>query len=311
MPVLGAVIKGGGMSISIPARQLPQAGQILVSVVLRWDPPHDAATGSTQLVIPIDQPPQCAAAAGARCIDVQVLHDRFPTSKFLVSTFGFADDGQQLKYELGSLSAGPGSRRRPVAIGQQQSVEVTGLPVGNSTLYACAVDDAGSELCHYQAVTVTQPAAGFDASAVLAGFNLSSTVAATPEALAASSQLLASLVAAAASASRGSDAARNTGEASNLANLPPEVQQAIAAEASQLVALLADGLSLRDNDGTQQLLASVATVASAAGELLSPEARAGLLQVAQQSELGWAANKRCLHPCACSSSSSSSHCTPI
>ena len=278
-PELATPTRGGAESITIPATSLPQGGQLLVSATLHLEVANSTAVGTTQLVVPIDQPPLCTAPASSSCIDVLVLDDNFPTSKLLVSAVGFADDGP-LKYELGSLASGPGSRRQPIALGQQQSVEVTGLPAGNTTLYACAIDDAGQELCDYQSVAVVQPPA-FDASAALLSFNLSTGAqAAAPEALAASCQLLAALVASAA----GVDAATASGEAPDLAALPFAAQQAVATQASQLVMLLANGMTVQDGDGAQQALASVATVVAAAGELLSSEAKAQLLGVAQQSE---------------------------
>jgi hypothetical protein len=238
------------------------------------------AIGITQLAIPIDLPPQCTAPANSSCIDVLALDNSFPTSKFLVSAVGFADDGR-LRYELGILAAWPGSRRHPIALGQQQSVEVTGLPAGNTTLYACAIDDAGLELCHHQMVTVVQPPPAFDASAALLSFDLgTSAQLGMPEALAASSQLFAALVASAA----GGDAARPSEKAPDLAALSSATQQAVSVRASQLVMLLANSTTVQDGDGAQQALASAAAVAAVAGELLSTEAQAKLLGVAQMSE---------------------------
>ena len=52
-----------------------------------------------------------------------------------------------------------------------------------------------------------------------------------------------------------------------------------------MVRLLAASVSVEDSDTAQQVLASVAAVAAATGELLTEEAKGELLQVAQTS--GW------------------------
>jgi hypothetical protein len=82
-----------------------------------------------------------------------------------------------------------------VSSGQLSSAAVAGLPVGPSVLYACARDDAGSELCRYQEVAVTEPAAGFDAGAALQdALELELPEEASAAELAGSSQLFAALV---------------------------------------------------------------------------------------------------------------------
>jgi hypothetical protein len=167
IPALQGAIKSDANSITIPPQTLPKGGNIAVVATLSLG--GEAVNGSTQLVIPVDQPPQCTAPTGSSCIEVQTISSIFPTSKVVVSAVGFADDGVQLKYELGSL--GTGSRRRAVALGQQQSADVVGLPSGQITTYACATDDAGSELCHYENVTITEPES-FDASESLTNFSL-------------------------------------------------------------------------------------------------------------------------------------------
>jgi hypothetical protein len=165
-------------------------------------------------------------------------------------------------------------------MGQQPSAEVTGLPVGEAVLYACAVDEAGSELCHFQDVNITQPES-FDANRALASFSLADATVATPEALAASSQMFAALVATAA----GSSNVDEEGGETNLAVFSKEAQDFISMQASNLITLLARDLSVQDSDGAQEVLANVATVAATAGELLSTEAKQELLDVAKQSEL--------------------------
>jgi hypothetical protein len=195
---------------------------------------------------------------------------------------GFADDGQQqLKYELGSMISGRGGRRRPIALGLQQSAEVSGLPAGEATLYACAIDDAGSELCHFQGVTVTEPES-FDAARALAGFSLADAAADTTEALAALSQMFATLVASAASSSNGGGGGAAV-QGADLSVFSEEAQMAISQHASNLITLLARKVLVQDSDGAQQVLASVANLAAAVGELLTPAAKEELLEVAQQS----------------------------
>jgi hypothetical protein len=111
-----------------------------------------------------------------------------------VSADGFFDDGGSLRFEIGRLDSAS-QTRRPVSTGQLTTADFTGLPVGPSVLYACARDDAGSELCRYQAVTVTEPAAGFDAGAALQdSLALELSEDASAAELAGSSQMFAALV---------------------------------------------------------------------------------------------------------------------
>jgi hypothetical protein len=84
MPALTPA-KFDARSITIHAKDLPQGGQLLVTAILRRDMLGDSTTGSTQLVIPIDQAPQCSAGSDPACIEVQTVESNFPNAKFLVS----------------------------------------------------------------------------------------------------------------------------------------------------------------------------------------------------------------------------------
>jgi hypothetical protein len=223
-----------------------------------------------------------------------------------------------LRYDIGSLDSA-GQTRRPVSSGQQSTADVTGLPVGASILYACARDDAGLELCRYQAVDVGPPPVGFDAgSALQDALALELPAEASAAELAGSSQLFAALVSMAVSGdgeASGSVAAaiaeqvrlrrrprllppgslcttrcsraracqpspsRERLAPSRVRNTPVAPCPSLRAQAGRLIDALVAGVSVDDPEAAQQALASMATVAGAAPELLSESAKEQLAAV--------------------------------
>jgi hypothetical protein len=212
-----------------------------------------------------------------------------PSATPQVGADGFADDGGSLRYEIGSID-GATAQRRPASTGQAASADVLGLPVGTTGVYICARDDAGSELCQTEFVTVSEPAAGFDPVAALQStLALDPSSQASADQLAGSSQLFAALVnmavqGAEAPADGGEEGGEEGGEP--LLDLPPEVQLVIAEQAASLIGGLVGSVNVEDNDAAQQVLSSVATVASATpASLLTEAAKSQLVDVVQMG--GW------------------------
>ncbi len=204
-----------------------------------------------------------------------------------MSADGFLDDGAALRYEIGSIDAAT-SQRRPAATGQSPSAEVMGLPVGVSGVYICVRDDAGSELCQTEFVTVSEPPADFNpVDALSSALLIDSPSQASADQLAGTSQLFAALVNMAVGGSQGGAPAEGDGGEDEVVpvELPPEVQQVIAAQAQALIGGLVSAVNVEDNDAAQQVLSSVATVATATpAGLLSEEAKTQLLDVVQMGE---------------------------
>jgi hypothetical protein len=73
-------------------------------------------------------------------------------------------------YEFGIQSAD--GVRKVSAVGSQTSSTFTGLPLGNTTLYACASDPLGAQACDTAVITVTPPKCDFKVSDALSGVDV-------------------------------------------------------------------------------------------------------------------------------------------
>jgi hypothetical protein len=179
---------------------------------------------------------------------------------FTVVGEGFADDGGSLRFEIGTIDAA--SKMTRVAHSGAASVaDVSGLPAGNTTVYVCARDSTGAQLCQQAVVTVQQKPAGWDAMGSLQqSFGSDSQQqAGSQQQLAGKAQLFSTIV--------GSVLSSNGSAADS------SLQQAIRGAADRLVSELMSEVQADDPEGLQQLVSSLAVVASAAPQLLSPEAK--------------------------------------
>lgn len=74
------------------------------------------------------------------------------------------------RYEFGVVNAA--GMRVPRSSGSGSSVTLTALGVGTVPLYVCAFDSERSSACSETNVTITAPAADFDASAALVAVDM-------------------------------------------------------------------------------------------------------------------------------------------
>lgn len=128
-----------------------------------------------------------------------------------------------------------------VASGPSPTYTFTGLPVGNSVLYVCAVDADGSKACSQTQVTVTAPAAAdFQVADALTGFDVDHLVGTGDmTVLASGAQALQSL---STFASQSGVTAAQTPEEQQ------QVQKTIAAKTSSMIGTLASKSSDYIND---------------------------------------------------------------
>lgn len=158
--------------------------------------------------------------------------------------------------------------RKVLAVDPATPFIITGLPVGNSTLYVCAVDTFGAQACEQQTVTVSAPATDFKVADALAVMDVSQLEGARDVGvMAAGAQGLQSLAAFA-----------------NAAALPEaekaQVQAAVAAKTSSMIGSLAKNISdsIEDPNTMAQVVSSVATLTHTSSSL-SKDAKSKLAAV--------------------------------
>lgn len=158
--------------------------------------------------------------------------------------------------------------RKVLAVDPATPFIFTGLPVGNSTLYVCAVDTFGAQACEQQTVTVSAPVADFKVADALTAMDVSQLEGARDVGvMAAGAQGLQSLAAFA-----------------NAAALPEsekaQVQAAVVANTSSMIGSLAKNISdyIEDPNTMAQVVSSVATLTHTSSSL-SKDAKGKLAAV--------------------------------
>lgn len=131
------------------------------------------------------------------------------------------------RYEFGTLDAN--NNRKVLAVDPPLPFVFTGLPVGNITLFVCAVDPYNARVCANQLVTVKAAAADFKVTDALTAINVAQLAGANDvSVMAAGAQALQSLAIFA-----------NDAAATQTADQQAQVQTAIAAKTSSMIGALA------------------------------------------------------------------------
>ncbi|KAG2423083.1 hypothetical protein HXX76_002310 [Chlamydomonas incerta] len=231
------------------------------------------ATGLATTTVSLNSAPSCSLGTSAsECLTSSILTSTFPNAAVSLLAQGWADsqdDSQLLRYEFGVRSVGAGGRASDSAqqIGGSSSATVLGLPVGNSTLYCCVIDTAGSRTCATTVVTVNPPAADFNAAAALASVNVSALAQAGDQRtlLQAASQM-SQIVAAMGGSTTGGNGSSSTVPTA-------EQRQLVAARSATLISAILSGASLDDPEQRTQAISAIAAIASSAASIVSDDSR--------------------------------------
>lgn len=141
-------------------------------------------------------------------------------------------------YEFGLVS---GFRSKPLAVNPATSYTYTGLPLGNTSVYVCAIDDYNARVCEQKVVTVRSPPSDFKVTDALSSIDVNQMSGTGDVAvLAAGAQTLQSLVAF--SSSGNSDEAK-------------KVQSAVTAKTNAMINSLASSATglIQDPQSMQQV----------------------------------------------------------
>ncbi|KAG2423081.1 hypothetical protein HXX76_002308 [Chlamydomonas incerta] len=262
-------IPPGTHYLTVPAALLPSNR---ASLTIAANLSLAGATGLATTTVSLNSAPSCSLGTSAsECLTSSILTSTFPNAAVSLLAQGWADaqdDSQLLRYEFGVRSMGAGGRTSDSAqqIGGSSSGTVLGLPVGNSTLYCCVMDTAGSRTCATTVVTVNPPAAGFNAAAALASVNVSALAQAGDQRtlLQAASQM--SQIVAAMGGSTGGNGSSGTAPTA-------EQQQLVAARSATLISAILSGASLDDPEQRTQAISAIAAIASSAASIVSDYSR--------------------------------------
>jgi hypothetical protein len=137
--------------------------------------------------------------------------------------------------------------------------------MGNTTVYVCAYDAAGSSYCQNTTVTVNAPASGFNVSSAVQALDVE-RLAKTKDvtALAQGAQAIANLAA----------------FSTNSGNTSQAVTEAVNVKASSLISSLSATANVKDPEGMRQVVSAVAGLASIMTEL-PPQTKANILGIGQ------------------------------
>ncbi|KAF8061401.1 hypothetical protein HT031_004492 [Scenedesmus sp. PABB004] len=256
IPGLADVAGVAGADLVIPASALPASGSVTVDATVT----AAGKSSATRLTVPINGRPACAAAA---CLSLGAVEGSFPSASVTAKATDFVDDDAALRraaYDFGVKGAY--ESRSVVASGAAPTFTFTGLPIGDSWLFVCAVDAAGASACSEASVTVPAPAAAdFKVSDALTSFDVGQLAGAGDvSVLASGAQALSSL-------------SKFAGKADVVAGQSAEeraaVESAIAAKAGSLINTLAGSVGdyISDPQAMQQIVSAVATLSKATPSL--------------------------------------------
>mgnify|MGYP001807213487 CR=1 FL=1 len=229
--------------LTVPAALLPgNRASLTISANLSLA----GVTGLATTTVSLNSAPSCTLGEStSACLVPTMLNDTFPGAAVSLLAQGWADaqdDAPLLRYEFGVRTVAGGGRTTDNVQqigGSASSTPLVGLPVGNSTLYCCVIDTAGSRTCATTVVTVKPPGADFNAAAALASVNVSALAQAGDQrtllqAASQMSQLVAVM-------------GGSTGGNSSSATAPTaEQQQLVAARSALLISAILSGASLDD-----------------------------------------------------------------
>jgi hypothetical protein len=105
--------------------------------------------------VPLNGPPYCSADSG-ECLAIDRSVATFPDSHFRACANGWADPEKgALTYEFGVVSEM--HDQKAVATNSGSCYTFASMPVGPSTLYACAVDALGARTCQEVRKSIYHP----------------------------------------------------------------------------------------------------------------------------------------------------------
>ncbi|KAG2429991.1 hypothetical protein HYH02_013941 [Chlamydomonas schloesseri] len=264
-------IPAGTHYLTVPAALLPgNRAALIIAANLSLA----GATGLATTTVSLNSAPSCSLGASAsECLAPTVVSDTFPNAAVSLLAQGWADaqdDSQLLRYEFGVRTSTAGGRTSDSAqqIGGSAGATLLGLPVGNSTLYCCVIDTAGSRTCATTIVTVKPPGSGFNAAAALESVNITALAQAGDQRtlLQAASQM-SQIVAALGGSSSGG------GNGTSLTAPTAEQQQLVAARSATLISAILSGASLGDPEQRTQAISAIAAIASSAAAIVSDDSR--------------------------------------
>jgi hypothetical protein len=135
--------------------------------------------GTASLTVPLNTPPYCNRTADP-CLSLELVNATFPFELVTARAEDFVDgQDETLRYEFGILPDGAtlsSGSRLVRAAGTASAVNIVGLGVGVTTIYTCASDSLGAEVCTTQSVEVQPADEGFSAQLSLAAVDVSSLV---------------------------------------------------------------------------------------------------------------------------------------
>ncbi|KAG2488335.1 hypothetical protein HYH03_013025 [Edaphochlamys debaryana] len=285
-----AAVPPGTHYLTIPAASLPASRSLFTVDAALLSP--TGVSGTATVTVSLNSAPTCALAAthsgsgtnavsiaptsAAGCVTFTLDSATFPTASVTARAEGWwdAEDGTGLlRYEFGVRERLASGRVMSSArqLSASSSARLVGLPQGEVSLYACAVDSSGARACGSGIVTVLPPPADFDAGAALLAFNMTALLQAGDQ-----GTLLAATVQIAAVVSI-------LGGANAASAAPTEAQQALVARLSTalLPALLGDA-ALADPEQRSMAVGAAAALARSAATRVPDSARQVFIDAAKK-----------------------------
>eukprot|EP00198_Chlamydomonas_reinhardtii_P001513 XP_001690849.1 predicted protein [Chlamydomonas reinhardtii] len=271
--------------LTLPAALLPSnrpAITIAVNMTLA------GASSMNTTTISLNSAPACSLAAeaaaaddtgaNAGCLSLELLDTTFPTAAVAVHAAGWLDrQDTQLRYEFGVRDTAASGHDQVQRVGASASATLVGLPAGNVTLYACALNSGGSRTCGARVVTIAQPPADFNISAAAASLDVDALVESKDiGSLLQAGASLANLMSFTSSSPAASNGNGNvTGDSSSPATaVDPAVGAAIAKQSLTLVSAILTGTSMSDPEAAQQAISVIGAVAGSAAAFLPASGKA-------------------------------------